>query len=442
MVFIKKPSMLEKPWVLSSNNDKNVVSIEEDVTRELTNYQLLGINFLYQNYKAKLQGAILNEEDGMNMILQVCSFLNSISKDFNGNFLILVVCPDDLIKYWRYHLSLHSKLEVIQVNSESNFEDFNGKKLALLLGFSNLNLVDNLVDNEYFSVIFDDFDLVANKRNVKKLTSSFNIGLTKRNFILNKDQKLKWTMLNWSNKGCVGKLSEFYDVDKNNLEKLRDNYRHWWFRLTWNYCESFKKYNFNELNEYNKKVKNYSLLGGNKSLESNVSPKAKKVKNSKYTPLDIEEYSKPVTEKKTKTNNEEVSPSKSCEKTLEELKKSPKKFQFIDCTNKVKYSPNKQQKQLKRPSSEEDLEKGFEKEPETEIVPLKDFFKHSYSPTKKHKTTEELPKTQVEKATCSKPEDSVSLTQKVSPIKSQSIADDDDEIERLLRETDELLGED
>lgn len=66
-------------------------------------------------------------------------------------------------------------------------EDFDEEHgLALLLSFSNLKLIEFLVDYDYFSVIIDEFNEVASKLVIKKLHGDFNIGLTQRSFYVRK----------------------------------------------------------------------------------------------------------------------------------------------------------------------------------------------------------------------------------------------------------------
>lgn len=58
----------------------------------------------------------------------------------------------------------------------------NNKRLALLIPIDCLNLCEDVLDLDFFSVVIDDFDQIAIKRVVKKLEGKFNVGLTHRSF--------------------------------------------------------------------------------------------------------------------------------------------------------------------------------------------------------------------------------------------------------------------
>ncbi|VEN48919.1 unnamed protein product [Callosobruchus maculatus] len=124
-------------------------------------------------------------------------------------------------------------------------------KTAILLPFSCIKAAESLIDYDYSLVVVDHLDEVANKLVLRKIFGKFNIGLTRRSFYLKPDQKLQWTMLNWANPGCVGKLADFYEIDNDNFANFRDNYRFWWLRITWNFCESFQKKTDEEIEKYN-----------------------------------------------------------------------------------------------------------------------------------------------------------------------------------------------
>ncbi|KAJ8943272.1 hypothetical protein NQ318_017290 [Aromia moschata] len=255
MLHVKEPSSLGSPWIVSHYNDEELVAIPKETTKCLNNHLVLGLDFLYRNYKNQLKGAILNAEEGLYMHLQVTAFFSAIFNNIKQKFLVLIICPDDCVISWHYYLTKHGGLKVKIIMPDTCPEDFDREHgLALILSFSHIKLAEYLTDYDYFSVVIDRFDEIATKLIIRKLCGTFNIGLTQRNFYLHPNQKLQWTMLNWSNPGCVGKLADFYEIDNDNFANFRDNYRHWWFRLTWNFCESLKRQGDQEEQEHSKKL--------------------------------------------------------------------------------------------------------------------------------------------------------------------------------------------
>ncbi|XP_044252638.1 uncharacterized protein LOC123003734 isoform X2 [Tribolium madens] len=216
----------------------------------------MAIEFLYHNYRKGIKGSILNQQSGMNFSLQIAAFLGAIAPN---SAVVLVICSRESSCYWHYHLENHAGFVVIQVtskNSDDNYESNN--KTALLVTHDCLKLCESLLDNEFFSVVVEDLDQLALKRIIKRLNGRFNVGLTTRSFYTHPDQKLQWNMLNWANPGCVGKLNDFYEADNRNFERFDDNYRYWWMRLTWEFCESFEKPTEEEIDSYETKVSEWA----------------------------------------------------------------------------------------------------------------------------------------------------------------------------------------
>ncbi|CAG9832964.1 unnamed protein product [Diabrotica balteata] len=233
----------KQSWVLSRG--EKVVSISKDVASKLKSQDILAINFLFQNFKNEFQGSILNEEDGFATQLQVSVFFNVIYNHYispKNKFIVLVISPGYLMQKWNDRLENFGGLKVRIVNSKTNLADFmEENRLALLVSFENLKLVDNLLDCNFYSVVIDHFDVIANKLIFKRLSGDFNIGITRRNFYKNPDQKLQWTMLNWANPGTAGRLIDFCQADNDNYANTRDNYHYWWLILTWEFCENFQR---------------------------------------------------------------------------------------------------------------------------------------------------------------------------------------------------------
>uniref|UniRef100_A0A6P7GNL8 Uncharacterized protein LOC114341008 isoform X1 n=1 Tax=Diabrotica virgifera virgifera TaxID=50390 RepID=A0A6P7GNL8_DIAVI len=241
MLTFSEPA--KQSWVLSRG--EKIVSISKNEAAKLKNQDILAINFLFQNFKNEFQGSILNEEDGFATQLQVSVFLNVIYNHYinpKNKFLVLVVSPGYLMQKWNNRLENFAGLKVSIVNSKTNLADFiEESRLALLVSFENLKLIENLLDCNFCSVVIDHFDVVATKLIVKRLSGDFNIGITRRNFYKNPDQKLQWTMLNWANPGTAGRLIDFCQADNDNYANTRDNYHYWWLTLTWEFCENFQR---------------------------------------------------------------------------------------------------------------------------------------------------------------------------------------------------------
>lgn len=241
MFIFSEPSL--QPWHISKGDIQ--ISIPNDVINSLTSQDIIAINFLYQNYKNEFKGSILNEEEGFNVQAQVSTFVNVILQIWtkpNENFRLLVITPEYLLQKWSETLKHIAALKVLTVEPKTCPADFDQmNKVALLLSFDYIKFVEALSEYNFVSVVIDHFDAIANKLIIKKLAGKFNIGLTRRNFYTNPDQKLQWTMLNWIHPGSMGRLKDFYEADNDNFANLRDNYHHWWLTLTWDYCDSFKK---------------------------------------------------------------------------------------------------------------------------------------------------------------------------------------------------------
>ncbi|CAG9773731.1 unnamed protein product [Ceutorhynchus assimilis] len=257
---------LDKPFPLSWEEGDNLnVTISSDVLQFCAKPDMHALDFLYTRYRRGLRGVILNPEEDINTHLQVSTLLGALHKALSTNFVVLILCPDNAVVKWHYYMTLCGGFEIKIITDEYKVnQDEINRGTILLVTFSNIKLVDLLLDINFFSVIIDTIDEVANKLIVRKLQGNFNIGVTFRNFYTNPDQKLQWSVLNWANQGCVGKLADFYEIDNDNFNNFRDQYKEWWFRITWHYCDSFEKPSFKNKFEHNEKLrswaKEYNLL--------------------------------------------------------------------------------------------------------------------------------------------------------------------------------------
>lgn len=120
----------------------------------------------------------------MHLQLQVVMFLQLLFNKENvfSKFYVLILCPDDCLSYWHYHLLNNCKFNV-KILSEDNVLDENDPSPSIyLLKFSLLKLCLELYDFEYSIVIVDRFDEIALSRPYRKLYGEYKIGLTARNF--------------------------------------------------------------------------------------------------------------------------------------------------------------------------------------------------------------------------------------------------------------------
>ncbi|XP_045476011.1 uncharacterized protein LOC123681769 isoform X3 [Harmonia axyridis] len=255
MFIFEEPFDSNNDWYLG---DHHTGKLTKEVLKTISNAQMLGVQFLYDNFakEAKFQrgGAILNQDEELNMPLQVSAFLSSVKEKINDESPVLIISSVYSLCKWHYHIT-KAGFEPRIISSDN----FNCSSVYLLSSDS-LKLAEKLLDFNLFCVVIDDFDVLATKLLVKKLRGYFNIGLTKRNFYENPDQKLKWLMLNWAVPGCVGKLNDFYRIDNLHSLSFADNYRFWWMRLTWKFCDSFEPPSEDDLEEYHQKLQSWSNL--------------------------------------------------------------------------------------------------------------------------------------------------------------------------------------
>ncbi|CAH1978299.1 unnamed protein product [Acanthoscelides obtectus] len=185
--------------------------------------------------------------------------MKAIRKLHRDKYIVLVLTPDHLLIKWHYHLTLDGEFTVKVISKNDDARALmESNKIAILLPFSNIRAAKSLLDYDYSIVVVDHLDEVAKKLILRNIFGGFNIGLTEQNFYLKPDQKLQWSMLNWANPGCVGKLADFYDIDNDNFANFRNNYRFWWLRLTWCSCDSFERKTDDEIENYNKLLANWA----------------------------------------------------------------------------------------------------------------------------------------------------------------------------------------
>ncbi|KAL3274084.1 hypothetical protein HHI36_015501 [Cryptolaemus montrouzieri] len=244
----------------------------------ISNFHLLGIQFLFENFMKQRYGAILNQEEDMNMYLQVCMFFRSVKDKISEEKPVLIVSANASVCKWHYHIS-EVGFKPLIVSSE-NFDPCEIYLITLEL-LKSSGILDSL---DMFCIVVDELDAIASKLILRKMKGDFKIGLTTRNFYTNPDQKLKWSMLNWANPGCVGKLNDFYRIDRLHSLAFADNYKFWWLRLTWKYCVSFEQPSDEEKEEYQQKLKKWGEtheINAYSIVEDNNLKRKRETKNKK-----------------------------------------------------------------------------------------------------------------------------------------------------------------
>ncbi|KAF2899965.1 hypothetical protein ILUMI_06221 [Ignelater luminosus] len=255
----KTDEMIKMPLFLSHWDATVPVFIPVDVLEDLKSHHLMGVRFLYDCFRKDQKGAILNHENDMNFQIQVSAFFNALSTSVTSKSPVLILSSEKFINAWHYHLTIHGGYDVTILSSKNCKDILLGETHKIIVStVDNTSLLREIKEVDFFSVVVDEFDLVATKLIIKQLKGQFNIGLTTRNFLKCPDQKLFWTMLSWSNPGVVGKLGDFCIEDSNHLINLRNPYRTWWQRLTWKFCDTFKVPSDEEQKQYKAQLQKWS----------------------------------------------------------------------------------------------------------------------------------------------------------------------------------------
>ncbi|KAF5283522.1 hypothetical protein FQA39_LY17337 [Lamprigera yunnana] len=239
---------------LSHWNASIPVVVPVIIVKNLCEYHMMGIRFLYNSFSNGKKGAILNEDEDMNFPIQITAFLRAMHLFVTSKSPVIIVCERQSLTTWHYYLSLYIECKITFVNEHINNEANPSIFLATVEDLKWLNCKDI----SFFSVIIDCLDNLLNKRFVKQLKGQFHIGLTNRNFLREPDQKLFRSMLLWALPGSVGKLEDFCREDDDNFLHLRNPYSNHWFRLTWSFCESFKKPTSVEKTEHKIAIRNWA----------------------------------------------------------------------------------------------------------------------------------------------------------------------------------------
>lgn len=248
------PSNKIQDFVLTVETNQKII-ISKNVLKNAKNYHFMGITFLIENFLQK-KGAILNFEEEMNMQFQTCAFLSAFADEMRKeNLPSLVLCAEKRIPKWHYHVTKCNMTPCLVNNSD--FID-NTEADVYLVNTDSMEFAQQFTDIELFCVVIDDIDLVYNKRILRKLKGKMMIGLTMRNFYKNRNPKIMWHILNWANEGCVGKLKSFSRMDLDHFLRGSNPYRLWWLRISWIFCESYRKPSEEKEQNYNEKLNNWA----------------------------------------------------------------------------------------------------------------------------------------------------------------------------------------
>ena len=97
----------------------NVLNVDQVIFQRLFDHQIVGINFLYANFKKK-RGCILADDMGLGKTVQISTFLSSLRFESYINKALIVV-PATLLDYWESEIHRWSskKIRVLKINGSA-----------------------------------------------------------------------------------------------------------------------------------------------------------------------------------------------------------------------------------------------------------------------------------------------------------------------------------
>ncbi|GJQ72086.1 hypothetical protein Trydic_g3183 [Trypoxylus dichotomus] len=184
-------------------------------------------------WEKKFSGAVLNYDEGIDVQLAFQALWQALINANKITLSFLIIVSDKNIVPWHFYLS---KLGEVVVLNNQNIEAVSTNKTfsIVLVPQSNIKLLRACEENDYSFIVVENFENVATTRLFKRLSGRFNIALTSRNFMVNRDYKILWHILNWTNPGKFGKLGEFSEFDRDHLENLRNPYDDVWYTYNCN----------------------------------------------------------------------------------------------------------------------------------------------------------------------------------------------------------------
>ncbi|KRT79241.1 hypothetical protein AMK59_7510 [Oryctes borbonicus] len=193
---------------LSHWNAAEKVYVPIDICKKLKPYHLSIVRSLYRCWKNNLKGAILNYDEGIDIPLAIQALWQALINADKVKLPFLIIVSDKNVILWHFYLS---QLGEVTILNSQNVEMVSKNKhfSIILVPQSNIKLLKACEENDYSFIVVEDIDNIATSRSFKKLSGRFNIALTRRNFLVNRDCKILWHILNWINPDKFGKLNEF-----------------------------------------------------------------------------------------------------------------------------------------------------------------------------------------------------------------------------------------
>ncbi|KAK9704386.1 hypothetical protein QE152_g28338 [Popillia japonica] len=179
-------------------------------------------------WRKKFDGAILSYEEGVNVPLAFQALWQALINANKVKLPFLIVVSDDNLVIWHYYLSQLG--EVCILNSQNRKAVLQNTGFSIVLvPHSDIKLLQTFEENDYSFIVVENFDCVATTRLFKRLSGQFNIALTKQKFMVDRDYKKIWHILNWTNPGKFGKLNDFPQFDRDHIDNLCNPYDDIWF---------------------------------------------------------------------------------------------------------------------------------------------------------------------------------------------------------------------
>ncbi|KAL2162600.1 hypothetical protein VTH06DRAFT_6436 [Thermothelomyces fergusii] len=210
--------------------------IPAPIAQYLRDYQVAGVQFLHQRFVYQ-KGCILGDDMGLGKTVQVAAFLavafGKTADERDGKRMrkmrragdlwyprVMIVCPGSLIRNWRneldrwgyWHVDTYhgpGKEDVLQAAKAGRIEIM----ITTYVTYKKMREAVNEV--EWDCVIADECHVLKDRRSettraMDGVNALCRIGLT-GTAIQNKYEEL-WTLLNWTNPGRFGTLSEWHNT--------------------------------------------------------------------------------------------------------------------------------------------------------------------------------------------------------------------------------------
>ncbi len=228
---VKTDNLFDK-FISKFNNNKNgVVNFNKNDLSILRDYQVTGVNWLYNIYKSGF-GGILADEMGLGKTIQTIMFIKEVLK--NKECKILIISPTSLIYNWENEFLKFGnelKFKVIADNKEKRIKDLNDDYNIYITSYGRLRIdFDEYKDKNFELIIIDEAQNIKNpkagiSKALKGLSSNCKIALTGtpvENSVLE-----VWSIFDFIMPGFLNSLNNFQskfnikDMDEKAHEKLK-----------------------------------------------------------------------------------------------------------------------------------------------------------------------------------------------------------------------------